>query len=147
MKIIKKIISTAMASILLLLSFSLPVQASGYYDYTDVSGQNRFKNEWELTRTYKVGTTVIAYMTYGLDTNFIDEDYVWTKSLECNSSAWVYRDGYDTGYHYIGGTEKGKGVYSKIEVAHITYHVYYKIKLTATYSNVTYSTARTYIKN
>jgi len=34
MKIIKKIISTAMASILLLLSFSLPVQASGYYDYT-----------------------------------------------------------------------------------------------------------------
>ena len=146
MKIIKKIISTAMASILLLLSFSLPVQASGYYDYTNVKGQYRFKTEWEYTVTYKVDSTTIAYMTYGYDVDWIDEDYVWTKSLECYSSAWVYRDGYDTGYRYIGGTEKGKGVYSKIEVTHKTYNVYYKIKLSATYQNVTHSSKKTSIK-
>jgi|GEM_PF-2284716 len=142
----KKIISTAMASILLLLSFSLPVQASGYYDYVNVKGQYRFKTEWEYTVTYKVDSTTIAYMTYGYDVDWIDEDYVWTKSLECYSSAWVYRDGYDTGYQYIGSEEKEKNVYSKIEVTHKTYNVYYKIKLSATYQNVTHSSKKTSIK-
>ena len=49
---------------------------------------------------------MIAYMVYGYDTDWIKEDYVWTKSKECYSTAMVKRDGHDK--DYCKGTKKEK---------------------------------------
>lgn len=134
-----------MVAILLMATVTaIPASAANYTNSTTVSSSSRFKSEWEKTRTYKVGSTVIAYMVYGYDTDYINEDYVWTKATGCYSTAMVKRNYYDTGYQ--AGTQKGKNVYSKIEVKHVTYNVSYKIKLSTTYSNVTYTTASSSVK-
>lgn len=117
---------------------------SGYTNTVSVRSSSSFTSEWEKTRTYKVGSTEIGHMIYGYDTDWINEDYVWTKATECYSTAKVYRDGYDTSY--CTGSQKAKGTYSKIEVTHKTYYVKYQIELSATYSNVTYTTATSSVK-
>lgn len=83
-------------------------------------------------------------MVYGYDTYLTKEDYVWAKATECYSTAMVKRSGYETSY--TEGPEKGKGKYSKIEVTHQTYYVYYKINLSASYSGVTYTTVASAVK-
>lgn len=123
---------------------ALDAYAAGYTNRVSVRSSKLFHSEWERTRTYRVGSTTIASMVYGYDTDFIDEDYAWTKSKECYSTAMVKRDGYDTSYLY--GSQKGKNIYSKVEVTHETYYVSYGINLTATYRDVSYSTIESSVK-
>ena len=122
----------------------MPASAAGYTDKASVRNSGGFSSEWEKTKTYKVGSTTIAYMIYGYDKDWINEDYVWTKATECYSTAKVFRDGHDTSY--CSGPQKGKNTYSKIEVKHQTYYVDYRIDLSATYSNVKSTTASSSVK-
>lgn len=121
-----------------------PAFAVGYSNDAYVGTASRFSSEWEHTRTYKVGSTIIAYMIYGFDTDWVKEDYVWTKSKECYSTAKVRRKGYEL--KYCEGPEKGRNEYSKIEVAHKTYYVFYRIELSATYSGVVCTVASSSVK-
>lgn len=123
---------------------AFPASAAGYTNYTSIRNSSGFGSAWEKTRTYKKGSTTIGYMVYGYNTDWIKEDYVWTKATECYSTAMVYRDGYDT--KYCEGPEKGKNIYSKIEVTHRTYYVNYKVEFSASYSGVTYTTSSSSIK-
>ena len=50
-------------------------------------------------------------MIYGYDTDWIKEDYVWTKATECYSRSYLFRDGYDTGYASDDSSDVGKGEY------------------------------------
>lgn len=111
--------SMMVALVLMATVAAIPAAAAGYTSSAYVGSSSRFTSEWEKTRTYKVGTNIIAYMIYGFDKDYIYEDYVWTKATECYSTAMVRRDGYET--DYCKGQQKGKNVYSKIEVIHKTY--------------------------
>lgn len=146
MKNTVKLLSMMLVIALMISIAVVPASAAGYTDSTSVSGSSGFTSEWEKTRTYKSGSTIIGYMIYGYDTDWIYEDYVWTKATECYSTAMVYRDGYDTGWDYCTGPEADKNTYSKIEVTHRTYYVYYKMELSASYSGVTYTTAASSVK-
>jgi hypothetical protein len=117
---------------------------AAYTDTTSVSGSSKFNNEWEKTTTYTVDDTVIGYRTYGYDMAAINEDYCWTKGTECNTTASLKRNSYDTSYQ--SGSSKSAGSYSKIEVQHQTYDVTYKIKFASSYSDVESSTATSAIK-
>lgn len=148
MKRTLKFLSMLLVVVMATANSVMPVKAAstGYYDSTNVSGASKFTSEWEMTRTYKIGSTTIGYMIYGYDTDWINEDYVWTKATECYSKAMVYRNGYDSNWDYCEGSEKGKNSYSKIEVTHRTYYVYYKMYLSASYSGVSYTTASSSVK-
>lgn len=141
-----KILSMILVVVLMTSIFVMPASAAGYTNSTSETSSSSFTSEWEKTRTYKVGSTVIGYMIFGYDTDWVYEDYVWTKATECYSTAMVYRSGYDSNWEYCTGTEQAKNTYSKIEVTHQTYYVYYKMKLSASYSGVTYTTAASSVK-
>ena len=144
MKKINKLIPTVTAIMMAVITTALPVSAAGYANTASTRGSGSFTSEWEKTRTYKYNSKTIAYMIYGFDKDFINEDYVWTKSTECYSTAMLKRDGHDTSY--CKGSQKGKNKYSKIEVTHKTYYVYYKMSLSASYKGVTYTTASSNVK-
>lgn len=146
MKNSTKFLSMILIAVMIFSIIAFPSNASGYTNNTSERDPKKFTAEWEKTRTYKVGSNVIGYMTYGYDLAGADEDYVWTKSTECYSTSMVYRDGYDTDLSYICGPEKGKDKYSKIEVRHKTYYVYYKVMFSVAYTGVTYTTSITNIK-
>ncbi len=139
----------ALLLVVALLVSALSISASADYSNTDSTtghGSSRFNNAWEKTRTYKVGNTTIGKMIYGYDTDWIKEDYVWTIATECYSRAFLFRDGIDTSYASDDRKYVGKGEYSKTEWMHRVYHVNYRIKLSATYSNVTYTTKSSTVK-
>ena len=144
MKRINKLITMVVALVLMVSATAIPAAAAGYTDYAYVGTSSSFDSEWEKTRTYKVDSDVIAYMVFGYDKDWINEDYVWTKSPECYSTAKVKRSGHETAY--CAGSQKGKNSYSKIEVTHQSYYVYYRIDLSASYSNVSYTTAASSVK-
>lgn len=147
MKHFKRFFALLLVATLLISALSISASAA-YYDADTTSGQGsyRFNNAWEKTRTYKTGNTTIGQMIYGYDTDWINEDYVWTKANECYSRSYLFRDGYDTGYGSDDSSDVGKGKYSKTEWKHRTYYVNYRIKLSATYSNVTYTTKSSSVK-
>lgn len=139
----------ALLLVVALLASTLSISASAAYYNTDTTtgqGSSRFDKAWEKTRTYKVGNTTVGKMIYGYDTDWIKEDYVWTKATECYSRSYLFRDGYDTGYASDDNSDVEKGEYSKTEWRHVTYHVNYRIKLSASYSNVTYTTSLSSVK-
>jgi len=146
MKKVTKMLSALLLTALMLSAIVVPASAAGYSNSASETSSSSFTSEWEKTRTYKVGSTVVAYMIFGYDKDWIFEDYVWTKATQCYSTAMVYRNGYDTGWNYCTGSEAGKNSYSTIEVTHQTYLVYYKMQLSASYSNVTYTTAASSVK-
>ena len=146
MKKMVKMLSVVMVIVIMATIMVLPASAAGYSNNASVRSSSTFNSEWEKTRTYKVGSDTIGTMIYGYDTDWINEDYVWTKATECHSTAMVYRDGYDADWSYCAGPEKGRNTYSKIEVTHRTYYVYYKMKFSASYSNVSYTTATSSVK-
>lgn len=85
----------------------------------NVSGENRFTEEWEYCLAYSYNGVQAWTMYYGYDTDWINEDYTWTISQTGESTAYVYRNGYDTDKKCTGPTGKA-GKYSKIEVTHRT---------------------------
>lgn len=132
-----------------LMMAALSVSASAAYIDTDTysgHGFSHFNNPWEKTRTYKIGNTTIGKMIYGYDTDWIKEDYVWTIVTECYTRSYVFRDGYDSSYVSDDSNYVGKNEYSKTERAHKTYYVNYRIKFSATYSNVTFTQALSSVK-
>lgn len=125
---------------------STPVSAATWKSKT-VDNSKGFKNAWEKTVTYKLDNakkTNIGSMTYGFDTDWINEDYVWTMSMEGYSLAELQRIGVDDELQY--GSKKGMKKYSKIEVKHKNTHVKYQIKFYATYGKINESVANTSIK-
>ncbi len=141
-----KLLSMVLVIVLTVSILIVPASAAGYTGTAGESGASRFTSEWEKTRTYKVGGTVIGYMIYGFDKDWIHEDYVWTKATQCYSTALVFRNSFDTSY--CSGPEKDRNVYSKIEVTHKTYSVAYRIDFSSsyTYSSVTYTTDASHVK-
>lgn len=129
---------------MLLSAAVVPVSAAGYSDTASVRKSDGFSTAWEKTKTYMVGSDIIGYMIYGYNTDWINEDYVWTMGKECCSTASVFRDGYDS--TDCSGFEAAKDSYSKIEVTHKTYYVYYKVKFSASYSKVTSFTMTSNVK-
>lgn len=144
MKKINKLISTVAAIVLATTATAFPVSAAGYTNSASVRNSKSFTSEWEKTRTFKSNSQTIGYMIYGFDKDWINEDYAWTKGTECYSTAMLKRDGYDTSY--CKGSQKGKNKYSKIEVTHKVYYMYYKINLSASYTGVTYTTSSSSVK-
>lgn len=144
MKKFVRIGSIIVAAVLMFVVTVTPAFAAGFSSETYVGSPSRFSSEWEKTLTYMVGSTTIAYMIYGFDTDWVKEDYVWTKAKECYSTAKVKRKGHET--EYCVGPEKGKNEYSQIEVKHETYFVYYRIELSATYSGVGHTMATSSVK-
>lgn len=143
MKKLSKLLIMCLAVLMLVGTFATSASAA-WTNTRSMSGSSRFKSDWEKTTTYKVGTTTIGKMIYGYDTAWINEDYVWTKGYECETTAKVKRMYYDNSY--ISDSKAAKNKYSKIEVTHKTYYVLYQIKFEATYGNVTYSTATSSVK-
>ena len=136
---VRKLFMAIMASV-----FTLPASAATVKT-KHVSNSSGFDNEWENTTTYKQNNVKIGIMIYGFDKDWINEDYVWTKGDECNTTAAIKRDGYDTVYK--SGSSAGIGKYSKIEINHKTYNVYYKITFSATYvGTITESTVASHVK-
>jgi hypothetical protein len=73
---------------LLLSAAVVPVSAAGYSDTASVRKSDGFSTAWEKTKTYMVGSDIIGYMIYGYNTDWINEDYVWTMGKECASRFW-----------------------------------------------------------
>ena len=146
-KIIRKI--TTVVCLCACLSISLsstPVSAATWKNKV-VNDSKGFKKAWEKTVTYKLDNkkeTNIGSMTYGFNTWSINEDYVWTMSLEGYSLAEIQRIGVDNELLY--GPKKGMNQYSKIEVQHKNTNVKYQIKFYATYGTIKESEANTSIK-
>ncbi len=90
----------------------------------NVSGENRFTEEWEYCLTFSYNGVQAWTMYYGYDTDWTNEDYTWTISQTGESTAYVYRNGYDTDEKCAGSTAEA-GKYSKIEVTHRTADVDY----------------------
>lgn len=139
----------ALLLVVVLLVSALSISASAAYYNTDTNnghGSSKFDKAWEKTRIYRVNSSVIGKMIYGYDTDWIKEDYVWTIATECYSRSYLFRDGYDTSYVSDSRSDVGRNEYSKTERVHKTYYVNYRIKFSATYSNVTISEIRTSVK-
>ncbi len=110
-----------------------------------VNGSDKFKNEWEKTKTYYQNGVEIGSMIFGFDTWAIDEDYVWTIAKECYSKARIKRNTVDE--DWVIGPEKGKNKYSKIEVTHKNFSIYYGIEFSATYTGkISAETEKTNVK-
>lgn len=109
-----------------------------------VSTSSSFTSEWEKTTTYKVENIEVGIMIWGYDTTLINEDYTWTKGYEGATQAGVIRQNYDTAYNLASTAKVNK--YSKIEVKHQTYTVQYRIKFTATYTDITSTTEKSEVK-
>lgn len=147
MKHFKRIFALLLVATLLISALSISASAAYYdTDTTSGNGPSCFKKAWEKTRTYKTGNTTIGQMVYGYNTDYVDEDYVWTKANECYSRSYLFRDGYDTKYASADRDDVGKGKYSKTAWRHRTYYVNYRIRLSATYSNVTHTTESSSVK-
>lgn len=140
-----KLLSMVLVIVLTISILIVPASAVSYTQIETVKDANMFSSEWEKTNTYRVGNTVIGHMIYGFDKDWIHEDYVWTKATQCYSTALVYRNYFDSS-SYCSGKEAEKNVYSKIEVTHKTYYVFYRIDFSASYSNVTYTTVTSHVK-
>ena len=145
MKKVGKLLSTMFTVGFIAAVTATPVDVAAYTDYDYVGDSSSFTSEWERTRTYKVNSKIIGYMVYGFDIDWINEHYVCTKATDCYSKAMVKRSGYET--TFSEGAQKEKDQYSKIEVAHKTYYVYYKTEFSASYSGVTYSTGSSSVKD
>lgn len=52
---------------------------------------SNYKNEWERTYIGKVDKENVGYFVYGYDKSGINEDYTWTKGLQCKTKAGVKR--------------------------------------------------------
>lgn len=140
MKKLSKMFAAFLAMVVLVAAFAMP--ASAYYENhineTEPTGKF-FTYEWEKTVTYRVSNKDIGTMTYGFDMDWFNEDYVWTKGTECETTAMLQRLNNDISY--ISGSKAKKGSYSKVEQNHQSYSVNYKIRFEFTYSNVTRSAA------
>lgn len=112
----------------------------------EISGFSYFNKPWEKTVTYwlRSNKKVIGTMTYGYETDWIKEDYVWTKSNEGYTLAEIQRKYYDEELQY--GSVAGMNKYSKVEVAHKVSGVKYQIKFFATYGSIDDRTTESSIK-
>lgn len=105
-----------------------------------------FKDEWEQTANYKQKSTgkAIGKMIYGYDTDWVNEDYVWTWGYESETTALLKRSGYDESNQ--SGSKAASRSYSKCERKHQTYQVYYMIRFQVTYGETTNTVTSSSVK-
>ncbi len=130
-KIIKKVAAVGVA-IMITASIST-MGASATDKYTTSKGKS-FGGKWEYSVTYKVGKKEVGMMAYGYDTDWINEDYSWTRGYECDTKAGVKRSG-DSSVNWSSYASTNK--WSKEEVTHNSSSVTYYIRLRPTYTNLT----------
>ena len=98
------------------------------------SGSWRFTDEWETSVIYKDGNTKVAKMAYGYDTDWWDEDYVWTRGYDCKTQASL-----TNGKGSFSGTKMSARMWSIIEVHHTSdYNIEYRIWMNDSYNNTEY---------
>lgn len=103
-RIFKRVSAMALAATLLIASTSTVFagQAQG------TSSGRTFTKSWKASATSGTGS-----VTYGYNTDWINEDYAWGYCSDASHTA-ALRNG--NGWHY--GPTKSKGDVSKIEVVH-----------------------------
>lgn len=111
---------------------------AGSSDTASKSKSSDFQNEWEKTRTYTSNGKTIGYMTFGYDTDFFKEDYVWTKGSGYKTTASIKREAYDV--DFLSASQAKSGKYSKKEVRHVTFYVTYQIDFSSTFNDLDYTT-------
>ena len=120
MKVVPRIAALCLTGVLTVSSFIFPASAATNTAVRNSSGKS-FNREWEMTVTYyfKPSMKELGYMTYGYDTDWINEDYVWVKATECAAQGYIWRGSYDT-YWMSDGKSSGAGKYSETEIRHRT---------------------------
>ena len=101
--------------------------------YVARADANLFKSAWERTAIYTLSDSgaEIGLLVFGLDTDFLDEDYAWSYGSQCDTRAGVRRMNYDEGYNR--SSWKTRGNWSKVEVWHRVSYVRYNIEWQADY--------------
>lgn len=129
-KLIKKIAATGAA---IMMAMSISTMGASATD-KHKTRSNCFNKDWEYSVTYKVGKKEVGMMVYGFETDWINEDYSWTKGYECDTKAGVQRsiDGKKINWSGYASCDK----WSKEEVTHKGYKTVYYIRLRPTYSNL-----------
>lgn len=143
---IRKIVAFICVIFLVTSFFSTTVDASTTPAPQNRTGSSYFNNEWEFTTYYYVnnGSVLIGYLTWGYDTDWVNEDYAWSTGREAGSQSFVKRNYYDTSYQ--PGTWQMALLWSKCEITHATYNVSYKVTFDATYSGITSTTTTSNFK-
>lgn len=145
-----RIASLLLTTAVIASTLALPAKASYYPTAVEKRGISYFKDdvEWEKTRKYYKGSTLIGTMIYGFDTDWTDEDYCWTKATECYSTSRILRDGYDVAWQE-DEPDVGKNSWSETEIKHRTYYVKYQMKFSASYtgSSISYSESNSTTKD
>ena len=135
MKITTRIATLCVAIALVASILVLPASAA---TTSSVRQAYTFNNEWERTVFFRFRPTNadLGSMTYGYDTDWIHEDYVWATGLECKVQGWIFRVDYDT-YWQSDGKSSGAGERSETEITHrsASTSVKYKMVFDATYGS------------
>ncbi len=104
-----------------------------------------FSKKWEKSTFAYENGIYIGKLIWGYDTFLVNEDFAWTISSTTMTTASIKRDGIDTGYVSAARADVEK--YSKKEVKHKCYLVYYKLTFPITYfGTITQNTINSNIK-
>ncbi|HZK21105.1 MAG TPA: hypothetical protein VFC76_02390 [Oscillospiraceae bacterium] len=123
---------------------ALPVSAATEVTKSETRS-SAFSNKWEKSTFIYENGIYIGRMVWGYDTRFINEDFAWTTSPVMRTTASVKRDGIDTGY--VSGPRAEADNYSKREVRHACYLVYYRLTFAITYfGTITHNTIPSNVK-
>ena len=135
MKITTRITTLCVAIALVVSSLVLPANAA---TTTQEKTAYSFNQEWEYTVNYRYKPTnvFLGSMTYGFDTDWIHEDYVWARGAECKVQGFIKRINYDTTWQ-SDGKSSDAWEYSKTEITHrsASTSVKYKMVFDATYGS------------
>lgn len=137
MKKFAKLMALCLVMVMAVSTFAMSASAAGVLEIGVTGGESAFEDAWELSVDVSSNGKKIGVMVYGFNTAWIDEDYVWTKSVTGTSKAGVYRSGMDSSINW--GTEKNAGTFSKSEVTHKTNTVYNYAYFSAAGDSITVS--------
>lgn len=155
MKKLKKILAVMLTALCVCMLFvpSCSAATTSFSRQVDINSNSidddRFTYEWEHTRYFYVDGVIKARLVYGYDTDWINEDYAWSKGENKQTKAGLKRandnsgNSYDT--EFTWSDYAAKGTYSKCDLTHTRDNVYYKCTINYDYEGVgtyTYSTTK-----
>ena len=127
MKRFNKVLAMFLVVMMCVSMLAVTVSAKGLY-YTQ-SGAELFNgDEWEYTFTVYCNSVNVGRMIYGFDTDFFNEDYVWSICNTGNAKSYLERVDYDEGEW---SSYKSVGNYAKLEKTHKSATVIYGFDFTA----------------
>lgn len=134
----KKSIKTIAATLALITCFGATAMTASAYterQRTVFESPNIFTNEWETRIDYalKSNGTKIGELIYGYNKNWVDEDYAWSKGLQCRSQAGIQRITIDD-YCIFADGYADVNKYSKKEVRHLNKRVNYRVRFESDYN-------------